>query len=93
MASNKGHAGKRTQPLWHEMKRRIATINKQVGANLRRHRRQADLSLVQVASGLDVSWQAVQKYETGKSAIASSTIVQLCQALQIKPNDLFSGTF
>jgi hypothetical protein len=44
---------------------------------------------LRVGKALGVSFQQIQKYENGGSAIASTCISDLCRTLEFLPNDLF----
>ena len=48
------------------------------------------LSQSDLGSALRVSFQQIQKYENGTNAVASTRISDLCRALEMTPNDLFS---
>lgn len=72
-------------------RRRGTPIDKIIGARLRAIR--TDRGMSQDALGLKVgiSFQQIQKYESGINAIASTHMPALCAALRIKPNDLFDS--
>ncbi len=62
-----------------------------VGQRMRERRRQQGLSQTVLAQQIGVSFQAVQKYETGKNRIAASTLYRLGQALGVGPAYFFRG--
>ena len=58
-------------------------IHTRVGAAIRLRRRAIDLTLQQLAAACGVSFQQVQKYEAGTSAIAAATLWSLACALDV----------
>ena len=44
-----------------------------------------------LATAIDITFQQIQKYETGKNRIAASTLHDLAMALQISPQDFYAG--
>jgi transcriptional regulator with XRE-family HTH domain len=69
--------------------RRDFLIDKKIGLAIRMQRVKLSMSQTQLGEALGVTFQQIQKYEDGKNAIASTRIADLCQTLQITPNDLF----
>ena len=68
---------------------RDGVIDKKISWVIRMHRVKSGMSQSELGKALGVSFQQIQKYENGKNAIASSRIADLCQALEITPNQLF----
>jgi transcriptional regulator with XRE-family HTH domain len=64
-------------------------IDRKLGSVIRMQRVKLGMSQTELGEALGVSFQQIQKYEQGKSAVASTRISDLCHALQITPNDLF----
>ena len=62
-----------------------------VGKRVRERRRQENLSQTALAARLGVTFQAVQKYESGGIRIAASTLYRLCHALGVGPAYFFEG--
>lgn len=60
-----------------------------IGANLRRLRRTKCITQQKLAKGLGVSYQQVQKYETGSNRIAASTLVDVCRIVACGIDELF----
>jgi transcriptional regulator with XRE-family HTH domain len=54
-----------------------------IGARIRMRRRALGLSQTQLAAALGVSFQQVQKYESGVNRIAASTLVRTAAALEM----------
>ena len=62
-----------------------------VGKRVRERRRQENLSQTALGARLDVTFQAVQKYEAGTIRIGASTLYRLGHALNVEPNYFFEG--
>ena len=72
------------------VRRRDWLIDKKIGSVIRMRRLKLGLSQSDLGHALGVSFQQIQKYENGTNAVASTRISDLCQALEMTPNDLFS---
>jgi len=62
-----------------------------VGANVRLYRRRQRMSQEDLAARLDLTFQQVQKYESGANRISASKLFEITKALGCAPNDLFDG--
>lgn len=62
-----------------------------VGQRARERRRLARLSQSELGKRLGVSFQAVQKYESGHIRISASTLFRLGQILRVGPAYFFEG--
>ncbi len=62
-----------------------------VGRRVRECRKRQRLSLSAVAKCLGVTFQAVQRYESGSNRIAASTLYRLAQVLDVAPGFFFEG--
>ena len=58
-------------------------IYRAVGRRLRQRRRFLDLTLEDIARACSVSFQQIQKYESGSSAISVAKLVMLADVLQV----------
>jgi transcriptional regulator with XRE-family HTH domain len=67
-------------------------IDKIIGANIRRLRSELDLSQTALGKRLRITFQQIQKYETGVNSVAAARIPALCKALEISLAGLFQGT-
>ena len=56
-------------------------IDKKIGSVIRMQRVKLGVSQTELGKALGVSFQQIQKYERGASAVASTRISDLCQAL------------
>ena len=57
--------------------------NKEIGARIRAARKEKGLTQMQLAEKVGVSFQQIQKYETGKDRIFVERLQQIAQALEI----------
>ena len=60
------------------------------GKRLREIRRQRNVTQTKLAKALGVSFQQVQKYETGSNRISFSRLVHICIALDVPPTYFFA---
>ena len=61
---------------------------KMIGANLRRIRTEKKLTQSAVAFSLEVSWQQMQKYESGKNCLSAWRLKQLSDLFQVSTMDI-----
>jgi transcriptional regulator with XRE-family HTH domain len=66
-------------------------IDAYVGGRMRLRRIQLGLSQGALASKIGVSFQAVQKYESGDIRISASRLYDVAQVLQVAPGFFFEG--
>lgn len=67
------------------------SIDRHVGTCMRRRRTIFGLTQLSVARGIGVSFQQIQKYESGANRIAASTLYRLSKCLGMKPHEFFEG--
>jgi transcriptional regulator with XRE-family HTH domain len=67
-------------------------IDKHVGTRVRMRRLMLDLSQTQLADGLGLTFQQVQKYEKGTNRISASRLYQLSRILRVPVPFFFEGT-
>jgi transcriptional regulator with XRE-family HTH domain len=58
---------------------------------LRAFRLQRRLSQTDIAKPLGVTFQQIQKYENGKNRISGSSLVKVCELLDVKPEQLLGN--
>ena len=79
------------------VKHEIGAVNVQhpvdthVGRQLRARRELLGYPQKELARQLDISFQQVQKYESGANRISASKMWQLCQVLDVVPGYFFEG--
>jgi transcriptional regulator with XRE-family HTH domain len=66
-------------------------IDKEVGAKVRLQRLTLGLSQTDLADGLGLTFQQVQKYEKGTNRIAASRLQQIASILKVEPPFFFGG--
>ena len=59
-----------------------------VGRNIRKRRKAVGLSQVALAAKIGVTYQQIQKYETGKNRISASRFYHIAAALNCRLKDL-----
>lgn len=64
-------------------------VDIQLGAKIRRLRTEKGLSLAELAEGIGVTYQQVQKYEKGTNRITARTLVMVCRFLGVAPGRFF----
>ncbi len=66
-------------------------VDKHVGGQLRLRRAQVGMTQSELGGKLGLSFQAVQKYETGENRISASRLFQLARLLEVTPSYFFEG--
>jgi transcriptional regulator with XRE-family HTH domain len=67
-------------------------IDRQVGERVRRRRILLGLTQDQLAEVLGISYQQIQKYETGANRISAGRLAQIADALEVQPGWFFGAT-
>ena len=75
-----------------EQKKRKEKANQQIGRNLRALRQSRNLTQEQIGDVLGMTFQQVQKYETGKNRISGGSLVELSNFFKVPIYFFFSGT-
>lgn len=71
------------------MTRSADAVDAQIGRNIARRRVLMGLSQTNLADHAGISFQQIQKYETGANRVACGRLFQIAQILQCGPADLF----
>ena len=66
-------------------------VEQQIAMRLKSRRRLLGLTLQQVGRASGMSYQSIQKYETGLTRISAANLWILAKALQVEPNYFFDG--
>lgn len=66
-------------------------VDRHVGALIRAHRRAAGVSQEDLGKALGLTFQQVQKYETGENRISASKLVEVARTLDVPISALFDG--
>ena len=67
---------------------RIKDIDAAIGQRLRALRLARGLNQSDLGKAVGLTFQQIQKYERGTNRIAVSTLLPLCQALGVKPDEI-----
>ena len=71
--------------------RRADQIDLHVGKNIRFFREKRNISQVELAATIGVSFQQLQKYEMGHNRISASRIYQIAKRVNVEVSDLYYG--
>ncbi len=66
-------------------------VDTHVGGRVRQRREMCGLPQKELARQLGISFQQVQKYESGANRISASKLWQLCEVLDTAPEHFFEG--
>lgn len=69
----------------------IDPLDRDIGERLRLRRRAIGMTQTALAAAMGVSFQQIQKYETGKNRVAGSTLIRLAAALKTTPGVFLGG--
>lgn len=67
------------------------TIDRQVGERIRRRRILLGLTQDQLADALGISYQQIQKYETGANRISAGRLAQIAEVLDVQAGWFFGA--
>ena len=73
----------RLNPVGNSDNRNMSTINKQIGLNIKSMRIKYGLSQIKLAEKINLSFQQIQKYEKGVTAISVSRLQQIAEAFGV----------
>lgn len=73
------------------MTSRSRRVDQHVGERIRLRRTELGLTQEQLAAALDVSYQQVQKYETGANRISAGRIFEIARKLRVDIGYFFDG--
>jgi transcriptional regulator with XRE-family HTH domain len=68
-----------------------ARLDREIGARVRRARKERGLTQTQLGESLNVSFQQVQKYERGTNRISSSALILIARVLDVSPHELLGS--
>lgn len=71
--------------------RHAARIDQQVGERMRKRRTLLGLTQEQLAESLDISYQQIQKYESGANRVSAGRLFQIAQKLEVSISHFFEG--
>lgn len=71
---------------------RAATeVDRRLAARIRKRRLEVGLSQVQLADRLGITFQQVQKYESGRNRISAGRLLAICRALEVSTVEMLSN--
>jgi transcriptional regulator with XRE-family HTH domain len=73
------------------MSSRAKSIEQTIGERIRARRTQMGLVQEQLAAALGISYQQIQKYESGASRITASRLLTLAERLEVPVTYFFAG--
>ena len=73
------------------MSERSKRIDRHLGERIRARRTEAGLTQEQLGEALGVSYQQIQKYETGANRIGAGRLYEIARRLEATVNDFFEG--
>ena len=68
----------------------LVTDQQKIGANIQRHRKQLGFTQVEVAEAANLSDRAFADIERGTSNMRVETLLRICAALKVTPDDLLT---
>lgn len=71
--------------------RHAARIDQHVGDKIRRRRMLLGYTQEQLAESLDISYQQIQKYETGANRVSAGRLYQIAERLEVPITFFFDG--
>jgi transcriptional regulator with XRE-family HTH domain len=74
------------------MRERPDLTNHRISRNIRLHRLAKGMTQAALGAGLGVSFQQVQKYESGASRVSSSRLLRIAQILEVDILSLLGAT-
>jgi transcriptional regulator with XRE-family HTH domain len=79
------------RPVQKRADRKAVAADLVVGANVRRLRTDAGVTLSELAEALSISHQQLQKYETGANRISAGMLYELARFFVVPCDQLFEG--
>jgi len=73
------------------MKMKLEDVEKHIGQQIKMLRMSNKMSQKVLAEHLGITYQQVQKYETGMNRISVARIWQFCKIFSVKPDFLFKN--
>lgn len=73
------------------MSRKANALDAHIGAVLKSERAKKGLSQEDLATGLEITFQQIQKYEKATNRISASRLFELSKILQIPLTDFYTG--
>jgi transcriptional regulator with XRE-family HTH domain len=69
----------------------LHAVNEHVGRRIRARRLQMGMSQQALAEQVGVTFQQIQKYESGANSLSAATLYRLARVLEARPGHFFEG--
>jgi ribosome-binding protein aMBF1 (putative translation factor) len=69
--------------------RSVNAIDEFIGARMRERRHALNISQADLGRKLRVSFQQIQKYESGKNRVSAARLFEICKALNVSLSSMF----
>ena len=73
------------------MARKASRHDKCIARNIKKMRLSADLTQMELASGIGVTYQQIQKYEQAMSRVSAGRLWDISQIFEVPVESLFEG--
>lgn len=73
------------------LRRPEGELDDHIAARIKARRREVNMTQEQLAKALDVTFQQIQKYESGMNRVACSRLIKIALALKCHPTFFFEG--
>jgi len=71
--------------------RSASAVDSYIGVRMREQRLALEISQVQLGKKLGVSFQQIQKYESGKNRVSAARLFEICKALNVPLSSMFAA--
>lgn len=71
----------------------VSPIDVEIGQALRALRTVKGVSQTALGEALGITFQQIQKYESGKNRLSVSSLIRVCKALSVAPMDVIGSQF
>jgi transcriptional regulator with XRE-family HTH domain len=65
------------------------SVDAYIGARMRERRIALDISQVELGKRLGVSFQQIQKYESGRNRVSAGRLFDICEVLKVSLSSMF----
>jgi transcriptional regulator with XRE-family HTH domain len=72
-----------------KMPRSVSAVDRHIGARMRERRQALGLSQAKLGEKLGISFQQVQKYESGQNRVSAARLFDICETLELSLASMF----
>jgi transcriptional regulator with XRE-family HTH domain len=72
-----------------KMPRSVSAVDRHIGARMRERRQALGLSQAKLGEKLGISFQQVQKYESGQNRASAARLFDICETLELSLASMF----